>query len=1027
MYHHEDHDCYVTNKIYHFYLHGFATNLSINTKDEGSVDCHKAVLVAMSEYFRLMFDVGSTDVDINVLELNTTCDTMKDVLQFIYKGTTNIHDDNVASLLAQSIDMQLYQLTQLCTDFIGKTLSINNVVQYHECSMSLQHESLSMITSVYIRNNCTQLLSTGNLTKLRIDTLKPLLAYMNTDGVEEQIKLDVILQWLAVHSDCNESAELLSAIQIDELTIDCLEWIKDNPIIKQQHKLLIQESLNMKYEQELEKQCEKTEKHLTYQKEKNEPGMMLKEQDNIGREQEILVGQHQTMENLPTWWFKHQLIKVIVIPVVIAIVISITIIILPTQLQINLQEPVLKEHLVMMNENNQISKYNNNTNNWIELMNVPNWVDFDTSWNASEHRIVIAGAEYDSVNADRVAVLDMKSRGVKELPRLPAARSMSGVVVDGDEVYIIGGVNNLGASTNTMYYTNITRNNGWTTLPTMLTATYGCVISVDSDHIYVFGGFPVDTQTQIYNKHTQQWSRGATMATGCLLDKMSCIKEGNKFTILSNDTMMEYDPNDNTWMIVKQYTAYGGHAAAVLYKCDINVLELNTNSDIVKDVLQFIYKGTTVINFYNVELLLAHSINIELHQLTQQCKDFIEKNLSIDNVVQYHECSMSLQYEPLSMITSVFIKNNCAQLLSTGNLTKLRIDTLKSLLAYMDTDGVEEHIKLDITLQWLTVHSDCNKNAELLSAIHFDKLTIDCLELIKVNPLLEQQHKLLIQESLNMKHRQELEHLVMKTSKQIKQYNVSTKTWIKFMDVPDWVDDSTSCYASEHRIVIAGAHYSSVNADRVAVLDMKSRGVKELPRLPAVRCHPGVVVDGDEVYIIGGRDSPRTVTNTMYYTNITQNNGWTTLRTMSTATCRSVISVDSDHIYVFGGYPDATLTQIYNKHTQQWSRGATMPARCHMDSGRCIKEGNKFTIITKNTMMEYDSIDNKWQVVKKYKPYELFRPSASVSYKGDILSCGIHKENKISRYDADSDDVWVETDIDVCDIEYGFYLFKVCI
>ena len=63
MYHHEDHDCYVTNKIYHFYLNGFVTNLSINTKEEGSVDCHKAVLVAMSEYFRLMFDVGSADVN----------------------------------------------------------------------------------------------------------------------------------------------------------------------------------------------------------------------------------------------------------------------------------------------------------------------------------------------------------------------------------------------------------------------------------------------------------------------------------------------------------------------------------------------------------------------------------------------------------------------------------------------------------------------------------------------------------------------------------------------------------------------------------------------------------------------------------------------------------------------------------------------------------------------------------------------------------------------------------------------------
>ena len=94
---------------------------------------------------------------------------------------------------------------------------------------------------------------------------------------------------------------------------------------------------------------------------------------------------------------------------------------------------------------------------WIELMNVPDWVDGCTSWYASEHRIIIAGAVWHCGNTARGAVLDMKSRGVKELPRLPAARSTSGVVVDGDEVYIIGGGDRSLSATNTMCYTNITQ------------------------------------------------------------------------------------------------------------------------------------------------------------------------------------------------------------------------------------------------------------------------------------------------------------------------------------------------------------------------------------------------------------------------------------------------------------------------------------------------------------------------------------------------------------------------------------------
>ena len=508
MYHHEDHDCYVTNKIYHFYLNGFLTNLSINTKDEGSVDCHKAVLVAMSEYFRLMFDFGSADVDINVLELNTTSDIVKDVLQFTYKGTTDIHDDNVELLLAQSINMQLHQLTLHCKDFIEKNLSIDNVVRYHECSMSLQYEPLAMITSVYIKNNCAQLLTTGNFTKLRIDNLKSLLAYMTTDGVEEHIKLDIILQWLAVYSDCNKSAELLSAIQFDKLTMDCLKAIKDNLLLEQQHKLLIQESLNMKYEQELKIQ-----------------------QAEIEKDREMLEKQKQVIEK---------------------------------QRQINTQG----DYLVMITKIKQIKKYNFNTRKWIELMNVPDWVDGHTSWYASEHRIIIAGATRSSVNGKRVAVLDMKSRTVKELPRLPAARQWPGVVVDGDEVYIIGGQDWPATATNTIYYTNITQNNGWTTLPSIPTATSGSVISVDSDHIYVFGGYPDLTPTQIYNKHTQQWSPGATMPAICDIDRGRCIKKGNKFTIITADTMMEYHSNNDKWKVVKQYKPYGQRytASVVSYK-----------------------------------------------------------------------------------------------------------------------------------------------------------------------------------------------------------------------------------------------------------------------------------------------------------------------------------------------------------------------------------------------------------------------------------------------------------------------------
>ena len=65
------------------------------------------------------------------------------------------------------------------------------------------------------------------------------------------------------------------------------------------------------------------------------------------------------------------------------------------------------------------------------------------------------------------------------------------------------------------------------------------------------------------------------------------------------------------------------------------------------------------------------------------------------------------------------------------------------------------------------------------------------------------------------------------------------------------------------------------------------------------------------------------------------------------------------------------------------------------------------------------------KVVKQYRPYRRYSTTSAVSYKGDILSCGIHKENKISLYDPDSEDVWVETDIDVSGMARERYLFNI--
>ena len=267
MYLSDDHASKVTHEISAFQSRGFLTNLSVyGTTDKEAVKCHKVVLIAMGDRFRQIFAFSDE------LKTPETTANLRDLMRYIYIGRVYISDCNAADFLCLSLYFKLHQLTEHCLDWIKNNLTIRNVFMYH----SVQYGPLSVITGKYLKNNCTQLLPTGKLKRWEINDMKKLLtAFITEDFIEDHIKLDVILPLLTTHTYYEEiayyeeSAELLSAIKWNKLNIDCLKIINDNPaLLEQKHKVLIQELLNVKYEEELVKQ----QKTIVKQKRKRKQG-----------------------------------------------------------------------------------------------------------------------------------------------------------------------------------------------------------------------------------------------------------------------------------------------------------------------------------------------------------------------------------------------------------------------------------------------------------------------------------------------------------------------------------------------------------------------------------------------------------------------------------------------------------------------------------------------------------------------------------------------------------------------------------
>ena len=487
---------------------------------------------------------------------------------------------------------------------------------------------------------------------------------------------------------------------------------------------------------------------------------------------------------------------------------------------------------------------------------------------------------------------------------------------------------------------------------------------------------------------------------------------------MSEDTMSE-----NTMSEWKIFDFDVGSSDA-----DANVIDLNTTCDIVKDGLQFIHSAKVDLHRENVSSHIAQRINLQLRKLIEQC---------LDNFIQYNECSGSLQVEPSSLIT----RDNCIHLLATGNAIKFQIELLKSLITHMNRD--------DTLLRANSLASRAGEKT--IRTTLFDETINDFLRSIKDLP--KHHNKRLLQESMNMNYVHELEkqrvemqiiheqqednmenqpkplgeYLVIRTRyNAIKQYDDDAKKWLTLMCVPYWVDAGTSWCACDSRIIIAGATGDDDDADKAAVLDIKAKTLKELPRLPAALHRPTIVANGDDVYIIGGTSiATCAAVSTMYHASIAQNNGWTKLPNIQFYAHAAVASCDSDNIYVFCD-GDVKQTHIYNKHTQRWSHGTAMPlpTACMLYDGGCIHEGRKITIITTKAMLTYDTNDDSWEVVIEFPSYNLFSASA-VSYKGAIVACGIHKENIVSSYNPESDELWEETDINVSDIMDEQYLFKI--
>ena len=241
----------------------------------------------------------------------------------------------------------------------------------------------------------------------------------------------------------------------------------------------------------------------------------------------------------------------------------------------NSEKPSTKR-LVLMSRDNVICTYDDDADEWVEEMSVPEWHEENiwghTTWYASGPYVILAGHS-DEEEARRVVMMNIREKTSKQLPDLPEPLQNPGIYVHKGFLYSFAGINrDESFNSKQVYRINMTEPEEWETLPE-ITGPYvnNCpVISSDDQHIYLFGADSKKTMLQIFDLQTMKWSVGADMPgkiTGSL--EASCIKRGEVFTLFTISDIMEYNSSTDTWAHLKHHKTVSTTATAVEYKEDI--------------------------------------------------------------------------------------------------------------------------------------------------------------------------------------------------------------------------------------------------------------------------------------------------------------------------------------------------------------------------------------------------------------------------------------------------------------------------
>uniref|UniRef100_A0A7N8X2V7 Kelch-like protein 10 n=1 Tax=Mastacembelus armatus TaxID=205130 RepID=A0A7N8X2V7_9TELE len=195
--------------------------------DDAEFQIHKIILCNCSPYFRALFTRWSTSDRKNFSVPGLSSNMMQLIIDFAYTGSVSVTEDNVQDLLLAADLLNVIEVVQTCSEFLGEQLCPENCIGIWQFTNICFSPELQCKAYSYIIDHFEEVVSCEEFQQLSVEELSDILDRDDLNVKKESTVYEAVVHWIT-HIPEERERHITLLLSKVRLALTSIEYIKIN-------------------------------------------------------------------------------------------------------------------------------------------------------------------------------------------------------------------------------------------------------------------------------------------------------------------------------------------------------------------------------------------------------------------------------------------------------------------------------------------------------------------------------------------------------------------------------------------------------------------------------------------------------------------------------------------------------------------------------------------------------------------------------------------------------------------------------